>query len=248
MAGGFTEIEGLAGRLRVYVAGNQRQSRPVVVLCHELPRVPPNASAIEGPYGDLCERLASECDCVVAVGMLRGTAGSEGDFSATGWLEDLQTVVDHVAVVNNALWLVGFGLGSAFALRQAVNDERVSGVASIAGPADLTEWLADPTVVLARCRRSGVISTKEFPDDEREWAAQVVGLAPLKAAADLGGRPLLVMHGSDDPELSVGAGRALAASATSGTAELRIVPGAGHWLRADPRVVATLVGWIERHS
>jgi hypothetical protein len=28
---------------------------------------------------------------------------------------------------------------------------------------------------------------------------------------------------------------------------LRIIQGAGHWLRADPRMVATLVGWMDRH-
>ncbi len=248
MAVAFQEIDGPAGVIRLYTAGSAKPGRPIVVLCHELPRVAAAASELDGAYPDLCERLAAECDCFVAVGMLRGTANSSGDFSAPGWLADLRVVIDHVATLAAPLWLVGFGLGGAFALREAVDDERVSGVASIAGPADLTEWLADPSSVLQRCRKSGVIKTNGFPSDEREWAAQVVGLAPLKAAEELDGRPLLVMHGSEDAELAVGAARALAASATSGSAELRIVPGAGHWLRADPRVVASLIGWIERHS
>jgi len=31
-----------------------------------------------------------------------------------------------------------------------------------------------------------------------------------------------------------------------GSAELRIVPGAGHDLRHDPRAVAILLGWLDR--
>jgi uncharacterized protein len=39
--------------------------------------------------------------------------------------------------------------------------------------------------------------------------------------------------------------RALADAAT-GPSELHLVLGAGHWLRADPRAIAVLVGWLER--
>ena len=59
------------------------------------------------------------------------------------------------------------------------------------------------------------------------------------------GRPLLMVHGSDDPDVPVSDARALSDAAT-GPAELHVVFGAGHWLRADPRVIAILVGWLER--
>jgi putative redox protein len=39
--------------------------------------------------------------------------------------------------------------------------------------------------------------------------------------------------------------RALVEAAT-GPSELHVVLGAGHWLRADPRAIAVLVGWLER--
>ena len=61
----------------------------------------------------------------------------------------------------------------------------------------------------------------------------------------LKGRPLLVVHGADDPDVSVDDARALSEAAT-GPSDLRVVFGAGHWLRADPRVIAILVGWLER--
>ena len=74
------------------------------------------------------------------------------------------------------------------------------------------------------------------------------GVAPARSRRRpaLAGRPLLVVHGTEDDEVPAAAARALADAATEGPVELRIVPGAGHWLRADPRVVATLVGWLER--
>jgi pimeloyl-ACP methyl ester carboxylesterase len=61
----------------------------------------------------------------------------------------------------------------------------------------------------------------------------------------LKGRPLLVVNGADDPDTPLDDARALAAAAT-GPSDLRVIFGAGHWLRADPRVVAILVGWLER--
>ncbi len=120
------------------------------------------------------------------------------------------------------------------------------GVASLAGPADLAAWVADPAAVLGRCRRSGVIRPDGFPADEAAWAAELAELQPLDAAAHLGDRPLLVVHGADDNEVPTAAARAVADAVGDGTVDLRIVPGAGHWLRADPRVVATLIGWLER--
>ncbi len=53
------------------------------------------------------------------------------------------------------------------------------------------------------------------------------------------------MHGSDDPDVPLASARALADAAT-GPSELHVVLGGGHWLRADPRVLALLVGWLER--
>ncbi len=247
MAGGWRTLEGPAGTLRVYASPpSALQGVPVLVVCHELPREAPGATDAGRAYPSLVDRLAEQCGCRVVAGMLRGAGGSAGDFSGEGWLEDVAAVDDEEAGLGGELWLVGFGLGAAIALRAAARDVRVRGVASVAGPADLSAWVADRTRVLERCRRSHVISTPGFPPDVEAWAAELVELYPLEAAAQLGDRPLLVVHGSNDAEVPAAAARALA-DAASGPVDLRIVPGAGHWLRADPRVVATLVGWLERH-
>ena len=237
-------VEGPAGTLQVYTTPSA--DGPAVMLCHELPRATDGGTDAGHAYPALADRLAHECGCKVVVGMLRGAGGSDGDFSASGWLEDVMVVAEAEVGPGRPLWLIGFGLGAAIALRTATTDERFRGVASVAGSADLTAWMANLTRVLDRCRRSGVIRTRGFPPDVTAWAADVVALAPLDAAAELRGRPLLVVHGSDDGEVPTAAARALADAASPGPVDLRIVPGAGHWLRADPRVVATLVGWIER--
>ncbi|MGH8981130.1 MAG: alpha/beta hydrolase family protein [Acidimicrobiales bacterium] len=249
MPGDWRVVVGRVGALRVYeTPSGSYGAGPVLFLCHELPRDPGGGAAAARAYPALADRLAEECSCRVVAGMLRGTGGSDGEFSAGGWLDDIVTICDEQSAVPRPLWLVGFGLGAAVALRATVRDQRIRGVASIAGPADLAGWIANRDKVLDRCRRSGVIKSGTFPEEPGAWAAELVALAPLDAAAHLGGRPLLVVHGSDDDEVPAAAARALADAAVGSPVDLRVVPAAGHWLRADPRVVATLVGWLERQS
>ena len=176
--------------------------------------------------------------------MPRGIGGSPGDFSASGWLADLASVFEHDRAPDGGAWAAGFGFGGAVALRLAAADERVRGVACLGTPADLSGWASDPALLAERCRRAGVIG-KGFPADPAAWAAELADLMPVDAVRGLSGRPILVVQGTDDAVLTSAAARALVDAAT-GRCELRMVPGAGHGLRADPRAVATLVGWLER--
>lgn len=246
-AGPWRLLDGPAGVLHAYATPTVPGSPPgpVLLLCHELPREAGAAADVGRTYPALADRLSQESGFRVAAGTLRGAGGSEGDFSATGWLEDLRFLADHETGGDGALWLVGFDLGGALALRLAAEDQRVRGVACLGAPADPGAWAADPEALLRRCRLSGVVTDRGFPPDVRSWAGELAALRPLQAAGRLGDRPLLVVHGADDPDVPSAAARALADAAT-GTVELRLVPGAGHWLRADPRVVATLIGWVER--
>jgi putative redox protein len=63
-------------------------------------------------------------------------------------------------------------------------------------------------------------------------------------AAALAPRSLLVVHGSDDENVPVFDARVIADA--HGEAELRIIPGAAHHLRHDPRAMAILLGWLDR--
>jgi putative redox protein len=86
---------------------------------------------------------------------------------------------------------------------------------------------------------SDLLSPEALRDD-------VLAIDPIGSIAMIPPRRLLIGHGADDIEVPVSDARDLLASA-EGRAELRIIQGAGHQLRADPRMVATLLGWLDRH-
>ena len=67
----------------------------------------------------------------------------------------------------------------------------------------------------------------------------------VAAAHRLDRRPLLVLHWVEDVEVPIDDARALA-DAGRPNSELRVVQGAGHRLRHDPRAIATLLGWLAR--
>ena len=62
--------------------------------------------------------------------------------------------------------------------------------------------------------------------------------------AELGTRDLLLIHGSDDEVVPSLDARVLASG--HGIADLRMIAGAGHHLRHDPRAIAMLLGWLDR--
>lgn len=249
MSGPWKTVTGGAGGLRVYSTsdplGAATRRDPVLVLCHDLPRQANGSADIARTLPTLADRLAEDSGWRTVTATLRGAGSSQGNFSATGWLDDLGTVIDDEVGDDGEVWLVGFGLGGALSLRRAATDSRVRGVACLGTADDLTVWAANPDALVARCRASGVITDPAFPADVAAWVAELVALRPVEAATALGDRPLLVVHGSQDPDVPTAAARALV-DAADRDAELRIVYGAGHWLRADPRVVATLSGWVER--
>ena len=243
MSGAWDTIEGPAGTLRVY-ASTRGPAVPVLLVCPELPVVEGGTGDVGPGYETLADRLAQESGWRVVSPMPRGIGGSQGDFSAAGWLADLSSVLDQDLAPDGGAWAAGFGFGGAVALRLAAADPRVRGVACLGTPADLSGWAADPPLFAERCRRAGVIGAG-FPTDPTAWANELAELRPVDAVSALAPRPLLVVQGGDDAVLTSAAARTLVDAAT-GRCELRMVPGAGHGLRADPRAVATLVGWLER--
>ena len=247
MSGPFRLRPGPAGDQSWYASstGAGAPVRGHVVLCHDLPRPKGSAADVALTYPALADRLTRESGWRVVTAALRGAGESEGDFSALGWLDDLTSLAEGEIPVSEPRLVVGFGFGGVLALHLAAADERVSGVACLGTPAELGTLVGDPDVLLARCRRTGVITTPDFPASPESWAKELSVLHPAEDAALLKGRPLLMVHGSDDPDVPVADARSLT-EAASGPSELHVVLGAGHWLRADPRVIAILVGWLER--
>jgi putative redox protein len=245
--GPFRLRPGPAGDLATY-ASTTPQGAPIhghVLLVHDLPRPKGAAADVALTYPALADRLTRESGWRVVTAALRGAGESAGDFSALGWLDDLGFVASTEIPETAPRLVVGFGFGGVLALHLAAGDERVAGVACLGTPADLGPLAGDPERLLQRCRQTGVVRTPGFPASADTWAKELSVLHPAEDAALLKGRPLLMIHGSDDPDVPLAEARALAEAAT-GPSELHAILGAGHWLRADPRVIAILVGWLER--
>jgi uncharacterized protein len=144
------------------------------------------------------------------------------------------------------VWLAGFGTGGALSICAAAREPRVRGVAALGAPADFDDWASHPRRLLEHARDVGLVTAATAPTDFDAWARELRSLRAVACAPDLAPRGLLVVHGSDDDLVPVFDARVLTDS--HGAAELRIIDGAGHRLRHDPRAVAVLLGWLDRQQ
>ena len=242
------EVPGQSGALSVVIA--TPPSRPAegrcLLVCHGLPLTRGGGRTAAGTLPELADHLAAESGWVVASCALSGVGDSPGTFSGPRWREDLTAVVDHLVVEHPRLWLGGFGFGGALALDHAADDDRIRGVATFATPVDVKAWAGTPERFHSAVMASGAVDRAVALDDPETPAPGVYSIEPLAAVARIPPRRVLVVHGADDPIIPVEAARQLVAAAL-GHAELRIIQGAGHWLRSDPRMVATLIGWLDRN-
>ncbi|HEV3266994.1 MAG TPA: alpha/beta hydrolase [Acidimicrobiales bacterium] len=225
-------------------------ARPVVghvlVLVHGLPRLVGMGRQAAGLLPELAEHVANESGWLVATGTLSGVGGSTGTFSASKWREDLATILNRVAEGDRRISLAGFGFGGSLALAAAAADDRVRGVATFAAPAHLEAWSGSPEDIHRAVQVAGVVGDERDLLAPDELYKDLLAIDPMRAIASIPPRRLLIGHGTDDIEVPASDARDLVAAA-EGRAELRLIQGAGHQLRADPRMVATLLGWLDRH-
>jgi len=243
---GWFESDGL--KLRRYFAQPAgRTSRlPGLVLCHGFPVGPLDARQSAGTFPELIDRIANEMGFAALTFTFRGCGESAGDFSLAGWQADLRAAVDHLVdlAAPGGIWLVGTSTGGSLSLCQAADDDRVQGVAALSPRADFDDWAGQPRRFLEHAREIGAVRDPSFPKQWDAWARELGSVRPLDAARRLAPRPLLVIHGDDDDAVPASDARQLAGA--HGSAELRIITGAGHRLRHDPRAIAVLLGWLDR--
>jgi putative redox protein len=199
-----------------------------------------------GMLPELAEQISHESGWTVASGTMSGVGEATGTFSGPQWRADLAVMIERLYDSDRTLSLAGFGIGGSLSLRAAADDERVRGVATFATSADLAAWCGDAESFHARVMRAGVVEKSQPLPPPTQLRDGVMALDPRSAIANVPPRRLLIGHGADDREVPVENARVLFEAAEE-HAELRIIQGAGHWLRADPRMVATLVGWMDRH-
>jgi len=220
-----------------------------LVLCHGFPNDQLQPLTPNRGYQLLADRLAADTGWVVLTFSFRGTSGSTGNFSLGGWLADLQVAIEVLlrTGIVDAVWLCGFAAGGALAICAAGEDQRVRGVAAFAAPADFADRASDARRFVAQARAVGVIRDPGFPPDLDEWARELRDIRPLGLIGKVPPRPILLVHGANDEVVPVLDARALA-DAADARVELRVLPGAGHRLRNDPRAIALLIGWLDRQG
>lgn len=222
---------------------------PGLVICHGFPQGPRGGPSSASTYPELAERLTRETGWAVLTFNFRGTGASDGDFSLDGWLSDLRNAVMLMSERTDigGVWLAGSSTGGSLAICVAAEDERVRGVATLAAPATFAEWAANPGRLLADARSLGIIRRANFPPDPVVWGKLFAEVSPMASAAALAPRGLLIIHGEHDEVVPLADARALY-EAAYGHADLRVIAGAGHRLRHDPRAVALLIGWLARQA
>ncbi len=220
---------------------------PGILLLHGFPSGSIPAAFIGNDLPELADRIATEMGWVALSLRLRGCGTSTGNFSLSGWLEDARTALAHLRSLRplQHVWVCGFGTGGAIALLLAADDAELAGVAVLGTPGNFADWARSPDTFLAQARAAGVIRDDEFPADIEAWSAELSSTRATDGAERMGDRPLLVMHGAEDEWVPQFDARSVADS--HGAADLRVIAGAGHQLRHDPRAVAVLLGWLDRH-
>lgn len=241
------EIASGSARLAGYVANPPvaEADPPTLVLCHGYPSTILGAAATNRSYPELADRIANEGWRVLTFAF-RGCGESTGDFSMGGWLEDVLAAAEFARELGDTrgVWLAGFGTGGALSVTAAAQRPEIRGVAMLGSPADFKDLANHPRRLVQHARDIGAIHRADFPPSIDQWAREFHDIKPTDAAAAMAPRPLLVLHGSDDETVPTFDARVLGDA--HGDAELRIVVGAAHDLRHDPRAVAILLGWLDR--
>lgn len=240
---------GLAAHLARPAPSSAAGKRHGLVLCHGFPVVPSPKQVDGRGYDQLADRLAADAGWVVLTFSFRGTGGSQGNFSLGGWLADLEVATAALVATGevDGVWLCGFAAGGALALCAAGEHEEIRGVAALSAPADFGDRAIDARRFVAQARAVGVIRDRNFPTDLEAWARELREVRPLGLIGKIPPRPILLVHGANDEVVPILDARALA-DAADGEVELRVLHGAGHRLRHDPRAIALLIGWLDRQS
>lgn len=220
---------------------------PALVLCHGFPSGPGGARAATSTFPELADRISTEMGWIVMAPAMSGCPPSGGDFSLGNWFRDVGVCVDDLVTTHgaNGVWVAGFGTGGALALCVGAADERIKGVASLAAPADFDDWAGAPRRLVQHARELGILDTEGAVALD-EWQRDLKSMQAVDASARLSPRPVILIHGSEDDLVPPFDARVIADA--HDRAELRMIPGAGHQLRHDPRAIAILLGWLGRQT
>jgi len=253
-------------------------TRNGIVIAHGFPEGPGAAAVAAQTFPELADRVAQDTGWAALSFSFRGVGRSPGAFSPAGWLEDLRAAVALLRAEVASVWLLGFGIGGALAVRVAADDPIIGGLVLVAAPSDLSGPIADPASMVRAVRETGMVPARGATLRRPSGGA---------AGRDADGGPPVPVGGVDDadldgPDLEIWGSQLAAidpldavravpprpllivhgsadaavpvvdARAFADAAEhhgaLRVIPMAGHRLRHDPRAIAIVLGWLERQE
>lgn len=216
--------------------------RAVVILCHGIPSGGPPDPDDRGYPGWADDMATSGYDAWWF--NFRGARDSEGAFTLSGWIEDLHEAVRRSGVAGVGTFVVGSSAGGAIALCAAAESRYIHGVATLASPAvwsrERNAWEEN---LLEQARRVGLVP-EGFPADDEAWWSEFETNPPESAVQLMGGRPYLVVQGTEDDIVPPVHAERLFASAPE-PKHMVMIRGAGHQLRREARAAEAVVSWLD---
>lgn len=248
------ELAGEAGTLQGWLARPEHiphNGRPGLIVVPGFPTDTGGGANSFRTFPSLADRIANDARMITLTFAFRGLSNSDGHFSLEGWRTDLRAALGFMRTVegvDSSIWLLGFGTGGALAVDAAAADGDIAGVVSVAAPADFQDWASRPRELLSHARTCGAISDNDFPADFNKWAKELQNVSTVRNAEKLSATDarMMVLHGSNDDAVPQLDARAIADA--HGSCELRLIEGARHHLRHDPRAMAIAVGFLNRRG
>ena len=134
-------------------------------------------------------------------------------------------------------------MGGAIALKVASLRENIRFLISYASPSSITSP-ADPLVHIERYRSLGIITTPGFPEDPEVWSKEYDAINPVRHIEKINSSHILLVHGDADDVVPVEALYDLAGIAPAHAA-VRVIEGAGHRFRSEPRAIEVISSWVD---
>lgn len=207
------------GTIEVMVYGNEG---PLIIFCHGFPG--------RFKHNDIAEYTA-EHGCTVWLIKYRGVDGSDGEFSFTNAIEDVESVLRHSQTMGYAeIGLFGYSAGAYYSLSAAANAKCIRAICLLSPVFDMvraarTDFENIVNLMLSADKYLRISSFSELVASYAEaWHTHNSSVSVQKIKEI----PLLVIEGGDvekgDPHQSD-----LLVDVAGKTAELRILNDSGHY-------------------
>lgn len=220
----------------------------VIIICHGIPGSGEERPPDDPGYEALAHHFAS-LGLVAVIFNFRGCGESGGDFHMSGWVRDLDAVLEHIKntphIDPTRIIVLGFSGGGAAAVRVAAQSEAIYGLAVVGTPAHFRIFNEDPLEIVEDFQDRGIIRDPDFPADIDEWIKGFEENEPVKWIPHFKGNYLLIVHGEADELIPVEHARELADYAPGGITKIVAIPGGAHRLRLDPRCIHAITEWLK---